>query len=72
MDKLKLTYNKVLKRYHKAVEWLDDPARTEGEIQEKHLVEFRKILGQLNRLIGEAENKGYTMTGREIIEGFSL
>ena len=71
MEKIKLAYNKVLKRYYKAVEWLDDPARTEGEIKEKHLVEFRKILGQLNRLIWEAENKGYTMTGTEIVCGFT-
>ena len=70
MENINLTYNKVLKRYEKARAWLDDPARTEAE-KNKYIGEFQKILGQLNQLIREAEKLGYTMTGKEIIEGFT-
>lgn len=71
MENFKLTYNKVLKRYNNACVWLDDPARTEGEIN-KYIIEFRKILGQLNRLIEEAEKRGYKMTSQEIVGGFDI
>jgi hypothetical protein len=69
MKELKIKYNKVLRRYYRAVKWIDDPSRTEAEIN-KYYGEFLKILKQLNLLIGEIRRNGYKPTNKEILEGF--
>ncbi|WIF95155.1 hypothetical protein [Caminicella sporogenes] len=70
MKTLKTKYNKVLRRYYKAVKWMDDEARTEAEIN-KYYGEFQKILEQLNAIIRELIKNGYKPTCNEILEGFN-
>lgn len=49
---LKTEYNKVLERWDKATEYLENPIRTQNEI-DKWLPEYEKILKQRNCLIIE-------------------
>ncbi|MFT9495848.1 hypothetical protein [Anaerosolibacter sp.] len=71
MDELKKKYNGLLKRYRNAEKWIDDPARTNEEI-EKHYGNFVKVIGDLNICIKELKSSGVEMGTKEILEGFEL
>ncbi len=62
---LKRKYNELLAREKKAEKYIDDPARTPKEI-EKWMPEYRRILAELNELLGRIG----TCTAKEVCYGF--
>lgn len=63
-------YNLLLRRYHRAVKWLDDPVRTEEE-REKYIDNFREILQGLNFYLKKIKETGINLTSKQILEGFN-
>ena len=62
-------YNELLKKYHKAVKWLDNPKRTDEE-KEEHIQRFYDILRNLSNLLEEIKGKGIQLSSKQILEGF--
>lgn len=63
----KLQYNKALERYRKAEAWLDDPKRTDNEV-ERWGVEFQKVVSTLELLLWKIGEH----TPDESVNGFKV
>ena len=68
MDKLKIKYNKLLKRIEKADEWFNLPETT-LEQQEKHLPAFEKLLKEITEVTLQIQET-QEISRQEIREGF--
>lgn len=65
----KAAYNKLLKRFDKAVKWFNDPATSEAD-KDKFEPEFLKIIDELAAMAEEFIRTGTPMTDTEITCGF--
>jgi hypothetical protein len=66
---LKLQYNSLLRREQAGEKYLDDPIRTDAEVN-KWMPEFNKILAGLNSIIDEIGL--YNCTAEERLNGFNI
>jgi hypothetical protein len=64
----KAEFNKLLKRFDKAVTWFDNPKVAEAE-KDKYEPEFKKIIHDLAVMVEEFRKQG-PMTREEILFGF--
>ena len=62
-------YNKVLERQNKAEEWINT---NKPDMKAREYIGYKKILGQLNNMIREAELHGHKMSHEETVKGFKL
>lgn len=70
LEEIKLKYNKLLEREHKAEEWMQKASSKEVD---KWLPNYTEIAKQLSNLMEEYKNAtGESMTQKQIFEGFNI
>lgn len=69
VNDVKKKYNQLLKRFRAAERWLDDPERTEEEIN-KYYQDFLSIINGLNHCLNLLKKMNVHPVTKEILEGF--
>lgn len=71
MYELKQKYNALLKRYNKAVKYMENPSIPFSE-RMKHEDSFKSLVKELNTTLEIINADGEEITEKNILEGFEL
>jgi hypothetical protein len=69
LKELKTHYNKLIKRYKAGVEYIDN-SHIPIEEREKWVLEYKKLIEQLNGFLNEFEKIGVEVSDDETLNGF--